>query len=581
MKKWLAFTLIVILSLLQFPHGNLTAASSTSQASIYYSIDQQWISNRSLLDYLDALTFEPRLGLYSKVNPLQIQRCEKMNRKILQAIDFNQKFHSMHNAILTKTAVHDLVLQNLQLRIAHAFNLSLLQRKYLNFILSLEEIENAFVLIKELELQQKEKLLLGSKPTEEFYGLAYYHKGKIHRMLAGCNLNSLDQCQLRNCEECYTEALRLSPNNPNIHSSLGYLYNDMGKADEGLKHLQLAVQLQPNNPDFIHGLAYIMYKLEKEKIDQGNSFCEDNLNKAGETFERAIQLFKEFDTLNARVFLDYGLLLILKDKPLGALDAFNKGIKLESNHYLLLLQRGLLLAKLGRHQESLYDLKKGSIATTLNKSVHEKYSEAISFVQSLRATPLAPTTATLNQNLNKETFEKALHEFKAYSDSKEKKITCFISYAWGIPEDEQWVEQFAKDLERGGCNILFDRWHTRKGHDTIDFVEKILAEETDYIIVVGSKLFLEKYNKFSKDKNKREHVLKIEMRLLNYLVGFNKQHSDRVIPVLMEGSPEESLPPLLRIKNITDFVTYSYYDQMCELLRDLHQINTHPSFQSF
>lgn len=78
----------------------------------------------------------------------------------------------------------------------------------------------------------------------------------------------------------------------------------------------------------------------------------------------------------------------------------------------------------------------------------------------------------------------------------------------------------------------------------MDFVEKILAEETDFIIVVGTKQYLEKYRYTAKTKDQQERVVKIEARLLNLLIGYSQLHSNRVIPILLEGTPESSLPPL-------------------------------------
>ena len=49
-----------------------------------------------------------------------------------------------------------------------------------------------------------------------------------------------------------------------------------------------------------------------------------------------------------------------------------------------------------------------------------------------------------------------LNKFKQYSKNSSKHPTCYIAYAWDVPENEQWVSQFAKDLEASGCHVLLD-----------------------------------------------------------------------------------------------------------------------------
>ncbi|MFN6105699.1 MAG: hypothetical protein ACK5EA_14810, partial [Planctomycetaceae bacterium] len=35
----------------------------------------------------------------------------------------------------------------------------------------------------------------------------------------------------------------------------------------------------------------------------------------------------------------------------------------------------------------------------------------------------------------------------------------FVSYAWGVDQEERWVEQFVEDLEKAGFQPWFDRHH--------------------------------------------------------------------------------------------------------------------------
>ena len=90
-------------------------------------------------------------------------------------------------------------------------------------------------------------------------------------------------------------------------------------------------------------------------------------------------------------------------------------------------------------------------------------------------------------------FEQVLYRLKTYVT--EKKIPspeCFISYAWGNPEHERWVERsLATDLQKAGVNVLLDKWENRRiGSSIARFVERI--EECDQMIVVGTPLYRQK-----------------------------------------------------------------------------------------
>ncbi len=128
-----------------------------------------------------------------------------------------------------------------------------------------------------------------------------------------------------------------------------------------------------------------------------------------------------------------------------------------------------------------------------------------------------------------------------------KPRSCFISYAWGNEEHERWVEEFAKFLEKANITVLLDRWEHKKGGILNDFVKKI--EHADYTIVVGTKNYLDKINK--KYEN-REPIIKSEIYLIEYFIGYNAERNDKVIPIISEGTVEESLPFFLRPKVVSD-----------------------------
>src|SRR5262249_40200453 len=91
-------------------------------------------------------------------------------------------------------------------------------------------------------------------------------------------------------------------------------------------------------------------------------------------------------------------------------------------------------------------------------------------------------------------FEQAVFRIQAYvNDQKLKVPECFISYAWGVPQHERWVEKrLAIDLQKAGLAILLDRWHNAQiGASVARFIERI--EKCDRIIIVGTPLYRQKY----------------------------------------------------------------------------------------
>ena len=61
-------------------------------------------------------------------------------------------------------------------------------------------------------------------------------------------------------------------------------------------------------------------------------------------------------------------------------------------------------------------------------------------------------------------FEQAIFRVQAYvAEQKIKSPETFISYAWGVAEQERWVEkQLATDLQKAGIKVILDRWQMRR-----------------------------------------------------------------------------------------------------------------------
>jgi len=174
-------------------------------------------------------------------------------------------------------------------------------------------------------------------------------------------------------------------------------------------------------------------------------------------------------------------------------------------------------------------------------------------------------------------FEQAIYRVRAYV--AEQKITppeCFISYAWGVPEHERWVEKrLAADLQKAGIDVVLDRWHNAQiGANVARFIERI--EKSDRIVMVGTPRYREKY------ENKGEttgYVVAAEVDLIsNRLLGTELQKLS-VLPVLLAGEKTASLPPLLHGRVYADFRDESaYFTRAFDLILSLYQLPpNHPA----
>ena len=146
-------------------------------------------------------------------------------------------------------------------------------------------------------------------------------------------------------------------------------------------------------------------------------------------------------------------------------------------------------------------------------------------------------------------YESALVVVKSLA--QKKKPACFISYAWGVPRHEQWVEKrLARDLQNAGIEVILDRWHNAAiGSPVARFVGLLESPET-FVAVVGTPLYRKKYdNKVSPKGN----VVAGEGDLIDVrLIGTQEQKAT-VLPLLLDGDDQTSFPPLLRGKVYADF----------------------------
>ena len=168
-------------------------------------------------------------------------------------------------------------------------------------------------------------------------------------------------------------------------------------------------------------------------------------------------------------------------------------------------------------------------------------------------------------------FEEAVFRLKTYvTQSDRGQPTCFISYAWGNPEQERWVaRELATDLAKAGITVILDRWeNTRIGASVPRFIERV--HTADRVVVVGTPLYRRKY-----DNGEAMHgfVLAAEADLIGMRMLGTESRKETVLPILLEGTEEDALPPLLQGRVFGDFRRpEDYFLTAFDLILSVHGI---------
>lgn len=148
-------------------------------------------------------------------------------------------------------------------------------------------------------------------------------------------------------------------------------------------------------------------------------------------------------------------------------------------------------------------------------------------------------------------FEAALVRLKRLAqDRSQDRITpqCFISYAWGVRKHERWVIQLATDLRKAEIGVVLDQWDNAEPGSSISrFIEGMTGCE--FIAVVGTPEYKRKYE----NKGSAGHVVAAECDLISTRLIGTEVEKKSIMPLLLAGDVETSLPPLLYSRTYVDF----------------------------
>jgi tetratricopeptide (TPR) repeat protein len=114
--------------------------------------------------------------------------------------------------------------------------------------------------------------------------------------------------------ECYERAIKLDPQYPYVYYNKGITLAAMGKLGEAIKYYDKTIRLDPK-----YGLAYIN---KGEKLNSLGRYDE-----AVKTFKKAVQYDK-----HERAYFGLGMALLALRRKKEALDAYQKGLKIDSRN---------------------------------------------------------------------------------------------------------------------------------------------------------------------------------------------------------------------------------------------------------
>jgi len=170
---------------------------------------------------------------------------------------------------------------------------------------------------------------------------------------------------------------------------------------------------------------------------------------------------------------------------------------------------------------------------------------------------------------NRTDYETAVARLKSIVHDREKAPSCFISYAWGNVNHEQWVLTLATDLRNAGVDVLFDKWKLLPGYSLLRFVGEI--KESDFIAVIGTPLYKQKYDNSSTDKGT---IVAAEMDVIGARLMGTEGQKCTVLPLLREGEVHNSFPPFFPSRVCEDFRRDEvYFSKLFDLLRALYRIS--------
>ena len=150
--------------------------------------------------------------------------------------------------------------------------------------------------------------------------------------------------------------------------------------------------------------------------------------------------------------------------------------------------------------------------------------------------------------------------------TKVVKAKVSISYSWDNENHKKWVKRLAKDLTKKGVYVILDQWELRLGHDMNHFMEKAISE-SERVICVFTSNYRKKAEKLEGGVGYEYSIITAEMS--------KDLNGNKVIPILREGSKEDSCPIMYKNRLYLDFRQEDSYENSLDLLlREIFKVES-------
>ncbi|NOT38080.1 MAG: toll/interleukin-1 receptor domain-containing protein [Saprospiraceae bacterium] len=119
----------------------------------------------------------------------------------------------------------------------------------------------------------------------------------------------------------------------------------------------------------------------------------------------------------------------------------------------------------------------------------------------------------------------------------------FISYSWDNAEHKKWVEKLARVLMSNGILTILDQYELSLGDSLQHFMEKSIPDVDKVIIIMTPK--------YKAKAEERKGGVGYEYSIISEEL-FSSQNTNKFIPILREGEPQESVPIFLKSRLYLD-----------------------------
>jgi hypothetical protein len=138
----------------------------------------------------------------------------------------------------------------------------------------------------------------------------------------------------------------------------------------------------------------------------------------------------------------------------------------------------------------------------------------------------------------------------------------FISYSWDGIEHDKWILKLAGFLRDNGVDVILDKYELKAGRNLIHFMEQSI-KKADKIVVI----FTPNYKLKAENRN---GGVGYEYSIMNAALYKNQTGNEKIIPMLRNGTQEESIPEFMQQFIHLDFRNDDTFETSCtDLLREI------------